>query len=104
MNQARLTSTIRDTRTTIATMEFGRAYWVVPWAMWASRDELLWLHPDYQVHDEPGGTVRMRVELHPDGYHAWPPPGALYLAQDTAGYVGGMSQPFIPVAAIGEPW
>ena len=46
----------------------------------------------------------MRVELHPDGYHAWPLPGALYLAQYTAGYVGGMSKPFIPVAAIGQSW
>lgn len=100
MTQARLTKALRDTRPTIATMEFGRTYHTVPWAMWASQDELLWLHPDYEVTTQPCGTSSMRVELRDDGYHVWPVPGRGYRPQAEAGYVGAPSQQFIPVAAL----
>lgn len=85
---------------TIATMEFGRAYYTVPWAMWADADRLLWLHPDYPAESSPGGTVQMRIELRDDGYHVWPPSDASHKPQERSGFVGGTSQPFIPVAML----
>lgn len=102
--QAKLTKALRDTTPAIATMEFGRAYYTVPWAMWADRDELLWLHPDYEVTSHPSGTSSMRVELRGDGYHVWPVRGHGYRPQNAAGYVGTPSQPYVPVAALeGDP-
>jgi hypothetical protein len=98
--QARLTKTLRDATPTIATMEFGRTYFTVPWAMWADTDELLWLHPDYEATTQPRGTSSMRVELRDDGYHVWPARGRGYRPQVEPGYVGPTSQPFIPVAAL----
>jgi hypothetical protein len=98
--QARLTKALRDANPTIADMEFGRPRYTVPWAMWADRDELLWLHPDYEVTSQPMGTSSMRVELRDDGYHVWPVRGHGYKPQAEAGYVGSPSQQFIPVAAL----
>ena len=99
MGQAKLTKALRG-GPTVATMEFGRTYYTVPWAMWADRDELLWLHPDYEVTSQPQGTSSMRVELQADGYHVWPVRGHGYRPQSEAGYVGSSSQPFIPVVAL----
>lgn len=98
--QARLPKSLRDRTPTVATMEFGRAYYTVPWAMWADRDELMWLHPDYEVRSQPGGTVQMRVELQSDGYHVWPTRDHSYKPRNESGYVGSTSQPFIPVAEL----
>ena len=100
MGQARLPKAFQDATPTIATMEFGRAYYTVPWAMWADRDSLLWLHPDYRVSDQPGGTCKMRVELQSDGYHVRPVSTHSYKPQDAAGYAGSTSQPFIPVTVF----
>ena len=81
-------------------MEFGRPCYTTPWAMWADTEELLWLHPDYEVTAQPLGTSCMRVELRDDGYHVWPVHGRGYRPQAEAGYAGSASQPFIPVAGI----
>jgi len=85
---------------TIATMKFGQTRYTVPWAMWADHDELLWLHPDYEVTPRPMGTSSMRLELRDDGYHVWPVRGHGYSPQAEAGYCGSASQSFIPVAAL----
>ena len=98
--QARLPKALRDAIPTIATMEFGRTYYTVPWAMWADSDELLWLHPDYEVGTQPRGTSCMRLELRDDGYHVWPVRGHGYRPQAEPGYVGSTSQQFIPVAEL----
>ena len=101
---AKLTRALRDATPTIATMGFGQTCYTVPWGMWADRDELLWLHPDYAVTPRPAGTSTMRVELRDDGYHVWPVRGHGYTPQNAAGYAGSPSQPFIPVAALeGDP-
>jgi hypothetical protein len=84
----------------IATMEFGCAYYTVPWAMWVDADRMLWLHPDYPAESAPDGTVQMRIELRDDGYHVWPPGDKPYRPQQEHGYLGGTSQPFIPVAVL----
>jgi hypothetical protein len=56
----------------IITMDAGRPYYTVPWAMRADEDGGLWLAPDYTVWGRPGGTASMRIELREDGYHVWP--------------------------------
>jgi hypothetical protein len=101
MTQARLPKALlRDAEPTIADMEFGRTCYTVPWAMWADRDGLMWLHPDYPAVGQPGGAIEMRVELRADGYHVWPVPGRGYRPQAQPGYAGEASQAFIPVAAL----
>ncbi len=79
---------------TIATMEPGRPYWAVPWAMLAGEDGRLWLRPGYTAWDCPGGSASMRVELREDGCHVWPVPGETY----TPGPADAQS--LIPVAVL----
>lgn len=88
------------TETAISAMDFGRTYYTVPWAMWSDTEGRLWLHPDYTTATAPQGTMAMRLELHADGYHAWPVKGHAYRPKANPGYCGSPSQPFIPVAAI----
>jgi hypothetical protein len=90
--QARLPAAIREA--TVATMEPGRPYWTVPWAMLADEDGRLWLRPGYTAWDRPGGTARMRMELREDGYHVWPVPGETYTPEALG------SQQFMPVAVL----
>jgi hypothetical protein len=98
--QARLPRELEENKPTIARMAFGQSAYTVPWAMWADQDRLLWLHPDYEVHARTGGTVKMRIELREDGYHVWAPKSESWKPQGKSGYVGELSQPFIPVAAL----
>lgn len=79
---------------TIAEMERGQARYTVPWAMRADLGGGLWLHPRYTVHDRPGGTASMRVELRGDGYHVWSVAGEEYAPG------GGIGADFLPVAVL----
>jgi hypothetical protein len=87
-------------RFAIATIGPSRTYYTMPWAMWADRDGLLWLHPDYPAIAEPFGTICMRIELQDGGYHVWPGRYRSWKRQDRPTYAGAPSQPFIPVTAI----
>lgn len=81
---ATLPAALRET--TIATMEPGRPYYAVPWAMQAGEDGRMWLRAGYTASARRGGTVRMRVERRPDGYHVWPVPGEEYAPGVTDGH------------------
>jgi len=96
--QARLPVAL--TGSVIATMDFGRACYTVPWAMWSDMQGRLWLHPDYDTTTAPHGTMSMRVELREDGYRVWPVRGHAYRPRAEPGYYGTPSRPFIPVAVI----
>lgn len=85
---------------TLGAMSQGEACYTTPWAMWADSERRLWLHPRYPAISCPGGTVRMRVELHEDGYHVWAVPGETYDPQHENGYAGGDSITFLPVTAL----
>jgi hypothetical protein len=101
--QARLPKSLEENEPTVATMRFGQVAWTVPWAMWADQDRLLWLHPDYKISAQPGGTVEMRVELREDGYHVWAPKECSWKPRNSSCYVGELSQQFIPVTEIHVP-
>lgn len=79
---------------TIAEMTRGQARYTVPWAMRADLGGGLWLHPRYTVHDRPGGTVQMRIELRGDGYHVWP------VAGEAPRPGGGAGIGYLPVAVL----
>ena len=53
---------------TIALLSVGESAWTVPWAMWIDRTRGCWLHPNYSVHQTPGGTVTMQVHRTEQGY------------------------------------
>lgn len=78
----------------------GDTRWTLPWAMWVDRDRRCWLHPEYPADLNPGGTVSMRIELHPDGYHVWPPADQRYSLQDEPGYVSPADTEYLPVAML----
>jgi hypothetical protein len=90
--QARLPAASREC--TIATMEPGRTYWTVPWAMQADEDGRMWLRPGYTAWKCPGGTAAMRIELREDGHHVWPVRHHGYTLEPLG------TQQFIPVAVL----
>ena len=54
----------------ITTMQPGRDYWVVPWALSLDTDGGCHLSSCVEVHDEPVGTsIRLRVRRERDGLH-----------------------------------
>ncbi|MEU9332298.1 caspase family protein [Streptomyces sp. NPDC048290] len=63
---------------TISGMEVGAVAYTLPWAMWADEHRRLWLHPDYPADEHPGGTVEMKIQRVPGGYHVWAPPDHHY--------------------------
>ncbi|MET8827090.1 caspase family protein [Streptomyces sp. NPDC004610] len=72
---------------TISGMEVGAVAYTLPWAMWADENRRLWLHPDYPADAQPGGTVEMKIQRVPGGYHVWAPPDHHYQPGPPA-YVG----------------
>ncbi|MEV7287121.1 caspase family protein [Streptomyces sp. NPDC093252] len=72
---------------TLSGMEVGAVAYTLPWAMWADENRRLWLHPDYPADAHPGGTVEMKVQRVPGGYHVWAPPDHHYQPGPPA-YVG----------------
>lgn len=85
---------------TISSLMTGEAGYVVPWGMWVDKNRQCWLHPEYRISDVPHGTASMRIELRPDGFHAWPPSDHAWSVQERAGYVGSEGVDFIPVAEL----
>ena len=79
---------------TLADLTIGQTAYTVPWAMWADEERSLWLTPSFPAHDQPGGTVRMRVDLRSDGYHVWLPAGQFYKPE------GKAEKGSIPVAEL----
>ena len=51
----------------------GEVAWTVPWMLDRDEQGRFWLHGGASAHSAPGGTVQMRVERRPDGYHVWQP-------------------------------
>jgi hypothetical protein len=51
----------------------GEVAWTVPWMLDRDEQGRFWLHGGASAHSAPGGTVQMRVERRPDGYHVWLP-------------------------------
>lgn len=56
---------------TVEKMAIGEVGYTVPWAMWVDEQRQCWLHPQYSIHEKPGGTVEMKVERRIDGFHVW---------------------------------
>jgi hypothetical protein len=71
-------------RPNLAGMTIGQTAYTMPWMMWADSDRRLWLIPSAPAHGQPGGTVRMRVDLRRDGYHVWLPADQYYDPQGSA--------------------
>jgi hypothetical protein len=71
VRQARLSDLPCGATSTIRSMERGRTYFAVPWAMHADQDSLLWLDQGEEVHACASGTASMRIELRDDGVHVW---------------------------------
>ena len=73
---------------TISQMLPGESGWALPWGMYADTDRKLWLNGKYGIHDEPGGTVEMRVKRVNGGFEVdisccrdstWSPGGDSYV-------------------------
>lgn len=81
-------------------MRTGDSGWTVPWAMWVDRKRNCWLHPEYTLHPEPGGTVQMLVELREDGYHVHVPQGETFAPRDKPGYASPADLRYLPVTEL----
>lgn len=83
-------------------MAVGEVGYTVPWAMWVDQQMQCWLHPQYSIHKEPGGTVEMRIEHRPDGFHVWVTDlDFKWNSTSQPGYVGGAGPGgWIPVAEL----
>ncbi len=51
----------------IKLMSPGEVWWVVPWAMYADEDRILWINGSYTINTRPGGTVQLRIQRTRDG-------------------------------------
>lgn len=98
--QAFLPETLEPATPQIATMVVGDSGYTTPWAMWVDSDRLCWLHPRYDLHQQPGGTVKMRVERRSDGWHVWPPRGETWRPTDHHGFHGDSDPEFVPVVEL----
>lgn len=89
-SQAQLPSERQEV--TIEDMMPGDSGWTVPWGMYADPRGALWLNGSYTIHDQPGGTVNMRVwRDEADGYwrvdatacrdRKWPLGGGCYVGR-----------------------
>jgi hypothetical protein len=81
-------------------MQTGEIAYTLPWGMWVDAERRCWLHPKYPAETSPHGTVRMRVELHGNGYHVWPPSGESWQPQHEPGYVSPRDTVYLPVAEL----
>lgn len=81
---------------TIAGMREGESAWVTPWAMDVDADRRCTLRPGYSIHDQPGGTVCMRIERHQEGFHVWVPRNTTWTT--------GSGMDGLPVAELHFEW
>lgn len=85
---------------TLASMSVGESAYTLPWGMWVDGDRRCWLHPGYPAEPKPGGTVRMRVELQPNGFHVWTPPGETWNPQPEPSYASSAATEYLAVVEL----
>ena len=71
----------------ISDLMIGEECWVVPWAMYADKDCLLWLNSEYSIHYDKKGTAQLKIKRTRSGFivdisecpnHSWACSGPLY--------------------------
>jgi hypothetical protein len=82
---------------TIGKMAVGATAYTTPWGMWLDESGRYWLNPEYTAQDQPGGTVRMKVQRTASGYQAWLPPDEHYKARSKPDYACQEHVKHIPV-------
>lgn len=85
---------------TVRNLPLGHSGYTVPWALAITRDARTFIHAGYEVQEEPGGTVRMRIERTPQGLVVFVPAAERFTKTSEVRHSGANFRDYLPVSNV----